>query len=43
LMIGLLIVQILVVFFLGVEPKLRRLEDMEEESSASLVPSKIRL
>ena len=41
LMVGLLVVQILVVFFLGVEPRMRRLEEMEEESPASLVPSKI--
>ena len=39
LMVGLLIVQILVVFFLGVEPKKRRLEEMEEESAAALEPS----
>jgi len=42
LMVGLLIVQILVVFFLGVEPKKRRLEEMEEESPDALEPSKAR-
>ena len=40
LMVGLLIVQILVVFFLGVEPKKRRLEEMEEASPDALEPSK---
>jgi MFS transporter, putative metabolite:H+ symporter len=39
LMIGLLIVQILVVFFFGVEPKNRRLEEMDSESSVSPLPS----
>jgi hypothetical protein len=29
-MIGLLVVQILLVLFLGIEPKNRRLEDLEE-------------
>jgi len=42
LMVGLLIVQILVVFFLGVEPKKRRLEEMEEASPDALEPSKSR-
>lgn len=39
LMIGFLIVQILVVFFFGVEPKNRRLEEMDSESSVSPLPS----
>ena len=41
LMIGLLIVQILVVFFFGVEPKNRRLEEMDSESSVSPLPSAV--
>lgn len=40
LMIGLLAVQIVVVYFFGVEPKKRRLEEMEEGAPGSLVPSK---
>jgi MFS transporter, putative metabolite:H+ symporter len=41
LMIGLLIVQILVVFFFGVEPKNRRLEEMDSESTVSPLPSAV--
>jgi hypothetical protein len=40
-MIGLLIVEILVVFTLGVEPKKRRLEEIESEASASPKPAKV--
>src|SRR5437588_10678178 len=40
LMVGLLIVQILVFFFLGVEPKKRRLEEMDEASPYALAPCK---
>ncbi len=41
LMIGLLIVQILVVFFFGVEPKNRRLEEMDSEPAVSPLPSAV--
>jgi len=40
-MIGLLIVEISVVLTLGVEPKKRRLEEIESESSASPYPAKV--
>jgi len=41
-MIGLLIVEILVVLALGVEPKKRRLEELESEATASPYPAKVR-
>ena len=41
MIIGLLIVQIIVVLLFGVEPKQRRLEEMDSESSYSPVPSRI--
>jgi MFS transporter, putative metabolite:H+ symporter len=40
-MIGLLIVEILVVLALGVEPKKRRLEELESEATASPYPAKV--
>jgi putative MFS transporter len=40
-MIGLLIVEILIVLALGVEPKKRRLEEMESETVASPYPAKV--
>jgi putative MFS transporter len=40
-MIGLLIVEILVVLALGVEPKKRRLEELESEAIASPYPAKV--
>jgi putative MFS transporter len=40
-MIGLLIVEILVVLTLGVEPKKRRLEEIESETTASPYPAKV--
>ncbi len=40
-MIGLLIVEILVVLTLGVEPKKRRLEELESEAPASPYPAKV--
>jgi len=40
-MIGLLIVEISVVLTLGVEPKKRRLEEIESGSSASPYPAKV--
>ena len=43
MIIGLLVVQIVAVLLFGVEPRKRRLEEMDSESSASLVPSKARL
>jgi MFS transporter, putative metabolite:H+ symporter len=39
LIIGLLLVQIIVVSVYGVEPRKRRLEEMESETSDSLLPS----
>ena len=39
MIIALLVVQIFVVYFLGVEPKNRRLEEMDSEESASVQPS----
>jgi putative MFS transporter len=39
LIIGLLVVQIIVVLTYGVEPRKRRLEEMESETSESLLPS----
>jgi putative MFS transporter len=39
LIIGLLVVQIIVVLIYGVEPRKRRLEEMESETSDSLLPS----
>jgi putative MFS transporter len=39
LIIGLLVVQIIVVFIYGVEPRNRRLEEMESDTSDSLLPS----
>jgi putative MFS transporter len=39
LIIGLLVVQIVVVLTYGVEPRKRRLEEMESETSESLLPS----
>jgi putative MFS transporter len=41
-MIGLLIVEILVVLTLGVEPRKRRLEEIEPEASASTYPAEVR-
>jgi len=41
-MIGLLIVQIFVVLTLGVEPKKRRLEEIEAEAAASTYPAEVR-
>jgi putative MFS transporter len=41
-MIGLLIVQIFVVLTLGVEPKKRRLEEIEAEAAASTYPAELR-
>jgi MFS transporter, putative metabolite:H+ symporter len=41
-MIGLLIVEILVVLTLGVEPKKRRLEDIEAEAPATPYPAEVR-
>ncbi len=41
-MIGLLVVEILVVLTLGVEPKKRRLEEIETEPSASPFPAEVR-
>ncbi len=41
-MIGLLIVQIFVVLTLGVEPKKRRLEEIEAEGAASTYPAEVR-
>ena len=41
-MIGLLIVEILVVLTLGVEPKKRRLEEIEPKASASAYPAEVR-
>jgi MFS transporter, putative metabolite:H+ symporter len=40
LMIGLLIVQIVVVLIFGVEPKKRRLEEIDAEGLVSLQPAK---
>jgi putative MFS transporter len=40
-MIGLLIVEILVVLTFGVEPKKRRLEEIESETTASPHPAKV--
>jgi MFS transporter, putative metabolite:H+ symporter len=42
LIIGLLLVQIIVVSVYGVEPRKRRLEEMESETSDSLLPSGVR-
>jgi len=41
-MIGLLVVEILVVFALGVEPKKRRLEEIESETGAAALPAEVR-
>jgi putative MFS transporter len=41
-MIGLLIVEILVVLTLGVEPKRRRLEEIEDEPSVTPFPAEVR-
>jgi putative MFS transporter len=41
-MIGLLIVQIFVVLTLGVEPKKRRLEEIEVEAAAPAFPAEVR-
>ena len=41
-MIGLLVVEILVVLTLGVEPKKRRLEEIETETSAAPLPAEVR-
>jgi MFS transporter, putative metabolite:H+ symporter len=41
-MIGLLVVQILVVLVLGVEPKKRRLEEIETETGAAPLPAEVR-
>src|SRR5580692_10832486 len=41
-MIGLLVVEILVVFALGVEPKKRRLEEIESETGSAAVPAEVR-
>jgi putative MFS transporter len=41
-MIGLLIVEILVVLTLGVEPKRRRLEEIEDEPSVATFPAEVR-
>jgi len=41
-MIGLLAVEILVVFALGVEPKKRRLEEIESETGTAVLPAEVR-
>jgi hypothetical protein len=41
-MIGLLIVEIVVVLTLGVEPKKRRLEEIEAEPAATPIPAEVR-
>jgi len=41
-MIGLLIVEILVVLTLGVEPKKRRLEEIEAEAAVTPIPAEVR-
>ena len=41
-MIGLLIVEIFVVLALGVEPKRRRLEDIEAEPAVQTFPAEVR-
>jgi putative MFS transporter len=41
-MIGLLVVEILVVFALGVEPKKRRLEEIESETGTAVLPAEVR-
>jgi hypothetical protein len=41
-MIGLLIVEIAVVLALGVEPKKRRLEEIESETTAATFPAEVR-
>jgi putative MFS transporter len=41
-MIGLLVVEILVVVTMGVEPKKRRLEEIETESGAAAIPAEVR-
>jgi putative MFS transporter len=41
LMIGLLVLQICVVLLFGVEPKKRRLEEIESEGSVSPYPAKV--
>jgi hypothetical protein len=40
-MIGLLIIQICVVLLFGIEPKKRRLEELESEEGASPYPAKV--
>ncbi len=41
LMIGLLVIQICVVLLFGIEPKKRRLEELESEEGASPYPAKV--
>jgi len=41
-MIGLLIVEILVVLTLGVEPKRRRLEEIESQTTVAAFPAEVR-
>jgi MFS transporter, putative metabolite:H+ symporter len=41
LMIGLLVIQICVVLLFGIEPKKRRLEELESEAGASPYPAKV--
>ncbi len=41
-MIGLLAIEILVVLTMGVEPKKRRLEEIETESSTAPIPAEVR-
>jgi len=41
-MVGLLVVEILVVLTLGVEPKKRRLEELETEAAVASFPAEVR-